>query len=227
MKVAEYLVKKLEELGVNHIFGLPGDYNFNILYAVENNQNTKWVGCINELNAGYAADGYARIKGYGAVVTTYGVGELSVINAVAGSMAENIPVMSIVGVPSTKLIETKTRVHHNFQDVNYFAFAEAFKNVTATTAFLNKANAKIEIDRIFKAFVKERKPVYVAIPADIAEMEIQDRDVSYEWFSDEDSLKVVSEKIVKKIEESKNPVILGDSLIKVYINSFNYFLYVL
>ncbi len=222
MKVAEYLVKRLEELGINHIFGLPGDFNFNILYAIENNPNTRWVGCINELNAGYAADGYARIKGYGAVVTTYGVGELSVINAVAGSMAENIPVMSIVGVPSTKLIETKTRVHHNFQDVNYFAFAEAFKNVTATTAFLNKANAKIEIDRIMKVFVKERKPVYIAIPVDIAEMEIQERDVSCEWFSDEKILKTVSEKIAKKINEAKNPVILGDSLIKRFDAKIEY-----
>ena len=76
MNTAEYLVKKLEELGVSDFFGLPGDYNLNILYAIENNQNTKWVGCTNELNAGYAADGYARQRGYGAVVTTYGVGEV-------------------------------------------------------------------------------------------------------------------------------------------------------
>lgn len=222
MNTAEYLIKKLEELGIDHIFGLPGDYNFNLLYAVENNPNTKWVGCINELNAGYAADGYARIKGYGAVITTYGVGELSVINAIAGSMAENIPVISIVGTPSTKLIENKTRIHHNFQDVNYFAFAEAFKNVTATTAFLNKANAKIEIDRILKVFIKERKPVYIAIPADIAEMEISDREVLYDWTSDEDILEKVTAKIVAKINNSKNPVILGDSLIKRFDSKIEY-----
>ena len=84
MNIAEYLVKKLEELGVNDFFGLPGDYNFNILYAIENNPDTSWIGCTNELNAGYAADGYARQRGFGAVVTTYGVGELSSINAIAG-----------------------------------------------------------------------------------------------------------------------------------------------
>ena len=55
MNAAEYLVKKLEELGVNDFFGVPGDYNFNLLYAVENNPNTNWIGCTNELNAGYAA----------------------------------------------------------------------------------------------------------------------------------------------------------------------------
>ena len=119
MNVAEYIVKKLEELGVNDFFGLPGDYNFNILYAIENNSNTRWVGCTNELNAGYAADGYARLRGYGALVTTYGVGELSAINAIAGSMAENVPVVHVVGLPSTQSIEKKTLLHHNFQDCNY------------------------------------------------------------------------------------------------------------
>ena len=91
MNTAEYLVKKLEELGITDFFGVPGDYNFNILYAIENNPETNWIGCTNELNAGYAADGYAREKGFGALVTTYGVGELSALNAVAGSFAENVP----------------------------------------------------------------------------------------------------------------------------------------
>ena len=118
MNTAEYLVKKLEELGINDFLGLPGDYNFNILYAIENNPNTNWIGCTNELNAGYAADGYARERGFGALVTTYGVGELSAINAIAGSYAENVPVISIVGTPSSKNLEDKKLVHHNFNKIN-------------------------------------------------------------------------------------------------------------
>lgn len=214
MNTAEYLIKKLEELGINDFFGLPGDYNFNILYAVENNPNTNWIGCTNELNAGYAADGYARMRGFGAIITTYGVGELSAINAIAGSYAENVPVISIVGVPATKCIDAKTCVHHNFQDVNYFACYEANKQVTAAAAYLTRDNAKMEIDRILKVFVKERKPVYVAIPLDIAKMEISEKDVNFEWTSDEENLKLVTSKIVSKINNSKKPVILGDLLVK-------------
>jgi len=214
MNTAEYLVKRLEELGINDFFGLPGDYNFNILYAIENNPNTNWIGCTNELNAGYAADGYAREKGFGALVTTYGVGELSAINAIAGSYAENVPVINIVGVPSSKCIANKTRVHHNFQDVQPYAYAEMFKNVTATTAFLNRDNAKIEIDRVLKAFVKERKPVYIAIPIDIAKMEISNKFVDYNWTSDSETLNKVVNMIAEKIRLSKKPVILGDTLVK-------------
>ena len=214
MNTAEYLVKKLEELGINDFFGLPGDYNFNILYAIENNPNTNWIGCTNELNAGYAADGYARERGFGALVTTYGVGELSAINAIAGSYAENVPVINIVGVPTSKHITNKTRVHHNFQEVQPYAYAEIFKNVTETTAFLNRDNAKIEIDRVLKAFVKERKPVYIAIPIDIAKMEISDKFVDYNWTSDSETLNKVVNMIAEKIRLSKKPVILGDTLVK-------------
>ena len=216
MNTAEYLVKKLEELGINDFFGLPGDYNFNILYAIENNPNTNWIGCTNELNAGYAADGYARERGFGALVTTYGVGELSALNAIAGSFAENVPVIHIVGAPTTKCIAEKRRVHHNFQEVEPFAYAEAFKNVSETTTFLNRDNAKIEIDRVLKTFVKERKPVYIAIPIDIAKMEISDRDVDYSWMSNSETLAKVTQMILEKISKSKKPVILGDTLIKRY-----------
>lgn len=214
MNTAEYLVKKLEELGINDFFGLPGDYNFNILYAIENNPNTNWIGCTNELNAGYAADGYARERGFGALVTTYGVGELSAINAIAGSYAENVPVINIVGIPTSKHITNKTRVHHNFQEVQPYAYAEMFKNITETTAFLNRDNAKIEIDRVLKAFVKERKPVYIAIPIDIAKMEISDKFVDYNWTSDSEALNKVVNMIAEKIRLSKKPVILGDTLVK-------------
>lgn len=222
MNTADYLIKKLEELGINHFFGLPGDYNFNILYAVENNPNTTWVGCTNELNAGYAADGYARMNGFGAVITTYGVGELSAINAIAGSYSENIPVISIVGVPASKCLEDKTLVHHNFQNVDCYAFYEAHKPVTEASTYLTRDNAKLEIDRILKVFVKERKPVYVAIPLDVAKMEISDREVSYEWTSDSETLKAVANKIATKINKSKNPVILGDSLIKKFDAKLEY-----
>lgn len=214
MNTAEYLIKKLEELGINDFFGLPGDYNFNILYAIENNPHTNWIGCTNELNAGYAADGYARQRGYGALVTTYGVGELSAVNAIAGSFAENIPVISIVGVPATKCLEEKTLVHHNFWNINTKAFESVYKPITETTAFLNRDNAKLEIDRVLKIFVKEKRPVYIAIPIDIAKTEISSREVDYNWTSDKQTLETCIAKIARKIKSSTNPVILGDTLIK-------------
>ena len=214
MNVVEYLVSNLERIGISDFFGVPGDYNFNILYEIENNPDTNWIGCTNELNAGYAADGYARQKGFGAVVTTYGVGELSVINAIAGSCAENIPIINIVGAPSTKTFEQGVPFHHSFQESEPQRFLKAFEPVTAAVAFLNKDNAKIEIDRLLKIFVKERKPVYIVVPSDIAELKISDRETDYDWVSNPNTLEKAVNAIVSKIDCAKSPIILADILIK-------------
>ena len=156
IKTVDYLVQELLKLGITDVFGLPGDYNFDIIEAVERNNDTNWVGCTNELNAGYAADGYARIKGYGALITTYGVGELSAMNAIAGSYAESVPVIHIVGVPKTKDIKNNTLLHHNFASPDYYAFERAFANVTAATAYLDETNAKEEIDRVLGVLINEK-----------------------------------------------------------------------
>jgi indolepyruvate decarboxylase len=98
--VIEYVLMRLREIGVTDIFGVPGDYSFAVNDAICNDPAINWVGCCNELNAAYAADGYARIKGVGELCTTYGVGELSAINGVAGSYAEHLPIFHLVGTPN-------------------------------------------------------------------------------------------------------------------------------
>lgn len=216
ISVADYLIQELNKLGINDFFGLPGDYNFNILYAIGDNPKTNWVGCTNELNAGYAADGYARINGYGALVTTFGVGELSAMNAIAGSFAENIPVIKIVGVPATKFIKEKKLLHHNFQNPDYYAFERAFSNVVETTAYLDEVSAKEEIDRILSVFIEQRRPVYIAIPVDVCKLEIENAPKIKQPKSDENSLNQAVEHALKLINKSKNPLILADVLIKRY-----------
>ena len=214
IKTVDYLVQELLKLGITDVFGLPGDYNFDIIEAVERNNDTNWVGCTNELNAGYAADGYARIKGYGALITTYGVGELSAMNAIAGSYAESVPVVHIVGVPKTKDIKNNTLLHHNFASPDYYAFERAFSNVTAATAYLDETNAKEEIDRVLGVLINEKKPVYIAIPIDICSLEIENNSEINVQKSDEDNLNAALEHALEVLNKAKQPVIMADILIE-------------
>jgi pyruvate decarboxylase len=84
--IADYLLERLAELGVGTMFGVPGDFNLGFLDYVEDHPTIQWAGNCNELNAAYAADGYARVKSgsIGVVTTTFGVGELSAMNGIAG-----------------------------------------------------------------------------------------------------------------------------------------------
>ena len=213
MNIAEYIIKKLEELGINDFFGLPGDYNFNILYAIKNNPNTKWFGCTNGLNAGYAANGYARIKGFGALITSYG-GELTALETIAKDYSECVPVVNIVGLPSTKQLE-----EYHFDNE---AYMNTFSHITAAFAFIKKDNAKQEIDRVLSIMVKERKPVYIAIPSDIVKIKVNDKYVDYNWASNKENLNYAAQKIAEKISKAKKPVIIGDVLIKRFDAEIEY-----
>jgi len=75
--VIQHVLSRLRDVGVNHVFGVPGDYAFAVDDTICNDANVGWAGCCNELNVSYAADGYARIKGVDALCTAYSVGELS------------------------------------------------------------------------------------------------------------------------------------------------------
>lgn len=98
--VMEHVLTRLRAIGISDVFGVPGDYAFPVEDAIVNCPAVEWIGCCNELNAAYAADGYARIRGIGAVSTTYGVGELSAINGIAGACAEHLPLFHLVGMPN-------------------------------------------------------------------------------------------------------------------------------
>jgi hypothetical protein len=92
MKIGDFLLRRLKEAGVRHLFGVPGDYNLELLQQLQDTGALKWIGTCSELNASYAADGYARLNGLGAVLVTNGVGALSAINGVGGSyIAGSIP----------------------------------------------------------------------------------------------------------------------------------------
>jgi indolepyruvate decarboxylase len=97
--VIDHLLDRLATLGVEHVFGVPGDFTLTMLDRVEAHPEIAWTGCAAELGAAYAADGYARVRGLGVVCTTFGVGELSAINGIAGSYAERVPVIHVVGAP--------------------------------------------------------------------------------------------------------------------------------
>ncbi len=210
--IASYLIKQLGKLDITEIFGLPGDYNFEIVETIEKNQNVNWIGSTNELNGAYCADGYARQKGYGAIVTTFGVGELSAINAISGSYAENVPVMMIAGVPETKFIKNNTLLHHSLPN-NYKAFYNCYKNVVEACAFLDFKNAKSEIDRLINTMVKTKKPVYIAIPQDVAISEIEDINNEIKHpSSDKQILNKAVDKIIEEIEKSKSPCVIADIL---------------
>lgn len=210
--IARYLFNRLRQLGVQSIFGVPGDYNLTLLDHVEP-AGIRWVGNCNELNAAYAADGYARINGLGALITTFGVGELSAANGIAGAYAEKAPVVHIVGTPSRILQESRALMHHTFADGDYQRFAAIHSHITiAQTALTDYRNALQQIEWILQQALLHSRPVYLEIPEDMVGIAIQTPDIlpAPPPSQSTDSSTQALECILERVYSTRCPLILVD-----------------
>ena len=211
--VGDYLLLRLVQIGVKHIFGVPGDYNMEFLDRIVLNEKLKWIGTCNELNASYAADGYARINGIAALVTTFGVGELSAINGIAGAYAEYVPVVAITGSPATKKQSYGAPLHHTLGTGDFTMFAGMFEKVTAAQASLTPENATAEIDRVLSVCLLKKQPVYINLPMDVASHEVAAPSGEFMppvFQSDRATLDEAVDVSVRLLEKAEKPVILAD-----------------
>ncbi|KEF55237.1 uncharacterized protein A1O9_08891 [Exophiala aquamarina CBS 119918] len=213
--LTEFLFRRLHQIGVRSVHGVPGDYNLTALDYVEP-AGLHWVGNANELNAGYAADGYARIRGVSVLVTTGGVGELSAINAIAGAYAEMAPVVHIVGTPPTQAQDGGVNLHHTLGDGNFRHFAEMAAKVTVAQAnLIDLATATASIDRVIQACVLNSRPVYIELPTNMVKARVPASDLDKALdltmrFTDEGFEDTEVDLILEKIYAAKQPFIIVD-----------------
>ncbi|KXY12880.1 indolepyruvate decarboxylase [Bacillus cereus] len=211
--VSTYLLDRLSELGIEHIFGVPGDYNLAFLDDVIAHENVEWIGNCNELNAAYAADGYARIKGIATLITTFGVGELSAINGIAGSYAENVPVIKITGTPPTTVMENGALVHHTLGDGKFDHFSNMYREITVAQSKLTPEHAAEEIDHVLRACWSAKRPVHIQLPIDVYNKPINkptEPILHKPVVSNKDALDKMLLHATSKINSAKKPVILAD-----------------
>lgn len=231
--LALYILRRLRQHGCSAMHGVPGDFTLPFLSYLQD-ADMKWVGSCNELNAAYAADGYARVTGLGAVCTTYGVGELSAINGIAGSYAERVPVVHIVGSPRSTLNEYwdaggsgsfKGLIHHALgRGVNMEVYSKMARHVTADVVRLgNVRPEELEnrIDRAIGRCLTEKRPVYIDVPSDFAALPVQAmEDTGSSWYekprseldSSEEGRAALCTRLVDKLLGAKRPLIMVDGL---------------
>lgn len=216
--VIRYLLDRLKQLGVRDIFGVPGDYAFPINDAICDDEELRWIGCCNELNAAYAADGYARIKGMSALCTTFGVGELSAMCGVAGSYAEHNLIFHIVGMPNTSTQKKHAIVHHTLGDGDFDWFMAMATPVVCAKTMLTPENCIYETERVIKAALEYHRPVYIAIPGDYVNAPIIPSHVpdTSPDKSDPKALYEAVSVIVDKVSKAKTACILPGIFVRRY-----------
>ncbi|KAJ5901690.1 hypothetical protein N7495_002218 [Penicillium taxi] len=211
MHLTEYLFRRLHQINIRSIFGVPGDFNLTALDYIELS-GLKWIGNVNELNAGISA-----------IVTTFGVGELSAINALAGASAELVPVIHIVGLPSTTAKAKKLPLHHTLGDGYFDLFIEMSARIYSAVAILNDSSGAIRlIDETIIQCYQSSHPVYIGLPMDFVGVEVDasalETPLNLQRINSNppDLEKEAVNAILERLDLAQNPVILVDSLAGKY-----------
>ena len=164
--VAHMLVDELRIRNVAHVFGIPGDYALGLFHVIEESP-LALINTCDEQGAGFAADAYARIRGLGAVLVTYGVGGLKLINSTAQAYAERSPVVVISGAPGIGETTGDALLHHRVRD--FGTQMRVFREVTVAQCVLDDpTTAQREVRRVLAAAARHKRPVYIEVPRDCA-----------------------------------------------------------
>lgn len=210
LSIGDYLIRRLQDYGLKHMFGIPGDYVLGFYSMVEHSP-IKVIGCCREDNAGFAADAYARINGIGAVCVTYCVGGLSLCNSIAGAYAEKSPVVVISGAPGVGERFNNPLLHHKVRD--FRTQLEVFEKICVAATELTDANTAFrEIDRVLDACSRFKRPVYIELPRDMVKV-IPSAPYEHhpvEPVSDGDALREAVNEAAEWLSRARQPVILAD-----------------
>jgi indolepyruvate decarboxylase len=208
--VGRYLIDRLHSLGVEHIFGIPGDYVLTLYKMIEASP-IRLIGVTREDNAGFAADAYARLRGLGCVCVTYCAGGLSLCNSIAGAYAEKSPVIVLSGSPGLSERARNPLLHHKVK--GFETQFEVFEKITVASAVLDDPlYAFNEIDRVLEGALRYKRPVYLEIPRD----QVLARQVSPHRApaglppSDPDALREALDEAAAMLSSAKRPMILAD-----------------
>jgi indolepyruvate decarboxylase len=209
LSIGQYLIRRLSDYGLRHVFGLPGDYVLSF-YSMLEHSPLDLVNCTREDCAGFAADAYARVNGMGAVCVTYGVGALSLANSIAGAYAEKSPVVLISGAPGLGERVNDPLLHHRVRE--WRTQLDVFEKICAASReIVDPATAFRDIDFLLDTAHRQKRPVYLELPRDIVGV-VPDQIRPYahtEPRSDPDALAEAVKEAMTRIAAATKPVIIA------------------
>lgn len=221
--VATYLNKRLKQIGVGHVFAIPGDYIAAWVQTLDNPETNAGLVRVhpnNEMTGTYAADGYSRATPdtVGCVAYTYGAGALNAVQAVGGAFVENVPMVVINGSPSTAQFNSQRDqgvLYHHMLDGSH-SDLRIFREVTALAVRIdNPATAPDLIDAALRTCITVRKPVYIELVnqvpgmpcAPVPETPLMPAPIP----ADGSSLKEASNAVLAHMRAAKRLVFIGGS----------------
>jgi indolepyruvate decarboxylase len=215
MKLGDYLVAYLKKIGVSHLFGIPGDLVINLFLKFGRPRGLKIITLSHEPGVGFAADGYARSTGrIGVICVTYGAGGHNMVNPVAGSFSERVPILVISGGPGEEERKLGVLIHHQAKEIE--SQLHIYREVTCAAKIINDPlHAASDIDEVIRSIWLNQQPGYLEIHRDMVEQEILVPDEILSWNgdlpypqSDRHKLNEAVRETVARLHDAQHPLVL-------------------
>ena len=207
-QLVPHILDILHQQGVQHAFGLPGDFALTLYDALAASKIEPIV-MTHEPSVGFAADAYSRIRGLGLAVVTYGVGGLNMVNPIAGAYAEKSPLVILSGAPGVKERQYHNLLHHKVK--TFDTQRRVYEEVTVYSTTLNDPRtADLKIHRALDYAMTFKRPVYLEIPRDLVYAEIEEVEHPPPPIkrTDANTLEEALAEILAILDRAKSPVIL-------------------
>ena len=181
MALGDFLVAYLLKIGVTHVFGIPGDLVLRLFVRFGARRGLRVVTLSHEPGVGFAADGYARATGrIGVVCVTYGAGGHNMVNPVAGSLSERVPILVLSGGPGDEERKLGTLIHHQAKEIE--SQLRIYRELTCAAHLLDDPRTAAEtVHELVQAVWREQRPGYVEVHRDMVERRIPVPKEILEW----------------------------------------------
>ena len=215
MKLSDYLLHTLAARGIDKIFVVSGAANCHLIDAFTRTKATEYVATAHEQAAGFAAEGWAKVKGIpGVAMATSGPGGMNLITPMGNCFYDSVPALFITGQINSDFLRSDPTIRQvGFQETDIVSIAAP---VTKYTKLIRKAEEiRFELEKaLFYATDGRPGPVHLDIPMNLQKAEIDpDKLVGFE----PDAIRTVYDtavvdakidQLLKDLKAAKRPVIL-------------------
>ncbi len=219
IKVSDYVIKRLEETGVQHMFMIPGGGAMHLNDSLGKSEKIKYICTQHEQAAAIAAEAYARVNNtMGLLMVTTGPGGTNALTGVAGAFLESTPVFVVSGqVKRSDMIHTAGLRQQGMQELDMISLV---KPVTKYCALVDEPQlVRYHIERALHEATTGRKgPVWLDIPLDVQASVVDEETLPGYTIPDympERSLEKAVIHIIESLNKSERPVLLAGNGIRL------------
>lgn len=219
IKVSDYIIKRLEETGTNHMFMLPGGGAMHLNDSLGKSEKIKYICCLHEQACAIAAEAYARVHNQiGLLMVTTGPGGTNALTGIAGAYLESTPVFVVSGqVKRQDMINHQGIRQQGMQELDIISVV---KPITKYAALVDDPNMiRYHMERaLYEATHGRKGPVWLDIPLDVqATMVDENRLIGYTpWeVSSTELLEKQVLQVINRLNCAERPVLLAGNGIRL------------